>query len=100
MKIVISLSKSKEIILEIKNDATVNELKIEFAKKCKKNIHRQSFKKVFGDKITRLEDSSKSLQSYGITDGDKLIFKDLMRIKIQEKLLFGLNVFALVHASL
>ena len=77
MKIVISLSKSKEIILEIKNDATVNELKIEFAKKCKKNIHRQSFKKVFGDKITRLEDSSKSLQSYGITDGDKLIFKDL-----------------------
>eukprot|EP01041_Mallomonas_annulata_P007384 gene7384-15077_t len=69
--------KARETELILDNSAKVRDLKVEYGKKSKKNIHRQSFKRVVGEKTTRLDDDSKTLKDYGVVDGDKLQFKDL-----------------------
>jgi len=69
--------KSKERTVDVGADATVKDLKTAFYKLTKKNVHRQSYKKEVGDKVVRLEDDNKRLKEYGVSNGDKLVFKDL-----------------------
>ena len=76
MKLVISSGK-KQYNIEVKNSATVKDLKIAFAQISKKSIHRVSFKKNSGDKVIRLDDEKKLISDYEITDGDSIQFKDL-----------------------
>lgn len=58
--------------------ALVSELKKAYAKVCKKDVNRMSFKKeVSGENVVRLDDDRKSLKHYGVVSGDTIIFKDL-----------------------
>jgi len=62
--------------LTLDDNATVKDLKKEYAKVSKKDIHRQSFKTGPDGKI-RLENDTKTLKDYEVKDGATLAFKDL-----------------------
>lgn len=68
-------AKVTQITLDAK--ATVKDLKKEFQKATKKNIHRQSYKCEIGDKTIRLDDDSKTVASYGLGETPSLTMKDL-----------------------
>eukprot|EP01038_Epipyxis_sp_PR26KG_P006533 gene6533-8975_t len=65
--------KNNEISLVRGKEATVHDLKREFAKNSKRSIYRLSFKK----NEIKLDNDSQTLVSYGVIDGDILVFKDL-----------------------
>ena len=82
MSIVITINsgkgdKAKTTSITLNNKSTILELKKEYQKLTKKDIHRQSFKCEIGDKVTRLDDDSKTIQSYNLGDKPILVFKDL-----------------------
>jgi very-long-chain enoyl-CoA reductase len=68
-------AKTTKITLDAK--ATVLDLKKEYNKAAKKNIHRQSYKCEIGDKTIRLDDDSKTVASYGLGESPVLTMKDL-----------------------
>jgi very-long-chain enoyl-CoA reductase len=68
-------AKTTKITLDSK--ATVLDLKKEYNKAAKKNIHRQSYKCEIGDKTIRLDDDSKTVASYGLGENPVLTMKDL-----------------------
>ena len=58
--------KTRQNTLKLATSATVLDLKKEYAKESKKSIHRLSFKHEAGaDKVTRLDDDNKTIESYG-----------------------------------
>ena len=63
----------KQISLSLGTNATVGDLKREYAGQTKKSIHRLSFKTQDGK--TRLDDDKKALSTYGVNSGDRLVFK-------------------------
>ena len=82
--------------INLPTSASVKELKKEFAKATGKSVHRISFKLEPGaaDKKeqVRLEDDNKSLESYGVKEGTKVLFKDLGP-QIGYRLVFLLEYF-------
>lgn len=68
-------AKTTKITLDAK--ATVADLKKEYQKATKKNIHRQSFKIEIGEKTIRLDDDSKTVASYDLGESPTLTMKDL-----------------------
>jgi len=71
-------SKATLTSLSLSKNALVSDLKKDYAKVCNKDIHRLSFKKeAGGEKVVRLDDDRKSIESYGIVSGDNITFKDL-----------------------
>jgi len=77
MKIIISTRTSTKEI-DLKDNATLTDLKLAYSGISKKSIHRISFKKVSDDgKAERLDKDNKTLKDYGISDGETLQFKDL-----------------------
>jgi very-long-chain enoyl-CoA reductase len=68
-------AKTTKLTLDAK--ATVLDLKKEYNRVAKKNIHRQSYKVEVGDKTIKLEDDSKTIASYGLGENPVLTMKDL-----------------------
>lgn len=68
-------AKTTKLTLDAK--ATVMDLKKEYQKVAKKNIHRQSFKVEVGEKTIKLDDDSKTVASYGLGENPVLTMKDL-----------------------
>src|SRR5690349_19727099 len=71
-------AKAKSTPITLADNATLMDLKKEYAKICKRSVDRLSFKKdVEGEKPVRLENDTKTLKAYGIINGDEIAFKDL-----------------------
>jgi very-long-chain enoyl-CoA reductase len=68
------VTKRGELELKLPIEATVQDLKSSYSKASKKSIHQLSFKL---DDAVRLSDNSKPLKDYGVTEGSRIIFKDL-----------------------
>ena len=68
-------AKTTKVTLDDK--ATVLDLKKEYNKLAKKNIHRQSYKCEVGDKTIRLDDDSRTVASYNLGETPTLTMKDL-----------------------
>jgi very-long-chain enoyl-CoA reductase len=68
--------KQRKTELTLDNNATVKDLKKEYAKASKKDIHRQSFKAGADGKI-RLDNDSKALKDLNLGENPTLTFKDL-----------------------
>ena len=83
--------KGRTTLINLATSASVKELKKEFAKSSGKSIHRISFK-LEGENAVRLDDDSKSLDSYGVKEGTKILFKDL-GAQIGYRLVFLLEYF-------
>ena len=84
--------KQRTTLINLASSASVKELKKEFAKSSGKNIHRISFKLEGAENAVRLDDESKSLESYGVKEGTKVLFKDL-GAQIGYRLVFLLEYF-------
>lgn len=70
--------KVKTTPIDLPESATVQELKKEFVKATKKDIHRVSFKIDDAEgKAVKLDKDSKALKDYNIKDGQSITFKDL-----------------------
>lgn len=76
MNVKVKTSKAEKEI-KLKDKATVLDLKKEYATTVKKSIHRLSFKYEENGNTVRLDDDSKTLESYGVNSSTTLIFKDL-----------------------
>lgn len=80
MKITINSGKGDKVRtheIQLSEGATVLDLKKEYSKLIKKSIHRISLKNIDGDKVTRLEDNSKTIASYQLGESVSLTMKDL-----------------------
>ena len=87
--------KARSSDINVPKTALVKELKKEYAKATGKSIHRISFKlDAASDSkdAVRLDDDSKTLDSYGVKDGAKVVFKDLGP-QIGYRLVFLLEYF-------
>jgi very-long-chain enoyl-CoA reductase len=73
----IIVGKKAKTSIKLEGTLTVLDLKKEYSKVSKKNIHRISFKFKNGEKEVRLDDDSKSLDSLGLKNDTEIIFKDL-----------------------
>lgn len=93
--------KERNTVLKFAAGATVKDLKKEFARVSKKDIHRISFK-FEADKTKKIDSDSKTLESVGITNDTVLRFKDLgPQIGYRTVFLveyFGPMVFVLLYA--
>lgn len=76
--------KARSTQIELPQSATVKDLKKKYADVIKKSIHRLSFKAEAGGvdkngnaKVVRLDDDSRSVDSYGLGAEPQLQFKDL-----------------------
>lgn len=70
--------KQRENKIELPANATVKDLKTKYAQITKKSIHRLSFKNEDSkDKPVRLDNDTRSLDSYGLGKSFKVTFKDL-----------------------
>mmetsp|Transcript_32873 Transcript_32873/g.47481 ORF Transcript_32873/g.47481 Transcript_32873/m.47481 type:complete len:299 (-) Transcript_32873:1234-2130(-) len=77
MNITISGSKGSKTNVKLATNSTVLDLKKEYSKATKKSIHRISFKQDVDTNPVRLDDDSKTIESYGLGPSPSLIFKDL-----------------------
>eukprot|EP01035_Chromulina_nebulosa_P021762 gene21762-28162_t len=96
-------SKSRSNEIEVKSNATISDIKQIYSKLIKKSVHRISFKFGEDNNAIRLNDDTKTLESYKITDGSTILFKDLgPQIGYRTVFLleyFGPLVFVLLYAT-
>lgn len=78
--------------IQLSDGATVMDLKKEYSKLSRKSVHRLSFKHQDGDKVIRLDDSSKAVSSYNLGSEPVLTMKDLGP-QIGYRLVFLLEYF-------
>lgn len=80
MELNIVSGKKKDVVTKVTlpKGATVKDLKKEYARLTRKDINRLSFKEESNkEKVIRLDDDRKTIESYGLPAGANITFKDL-----------------------